>query len=120
MIIGVSILALMIELLFETNRGDRHGVKSSIILGATIITMFLISLGFYDTLLGGVTYLGLRFGIFDYAFSYIKYNHIWYLGTSTVWWDQWMKKINSNILLVFRIISIIFAIAIELYLIGKL
>jgi len=31
-----------------------------------------------------------------------------------------MKKINPNILLVFRIISIIFAIAIELYLIGKL
>lgn len=117
MILLICILVVLLtESIFEAKYGDNHGWKSKLLLWTIIITMEIIG-RWRGTDYGAVYYFMYRFSLFDYMFSYFRYKHIWFIGTTSDW-DKSIKKYvdraylgikGDKILLILRIILIFVA-----------
>lgn len=110
----LSLLFCYVESSIEVKYGDKHGLLSNIILSLIILLFFLVPLLFNGFYFGGVIYVGIRLALFDYMFSYKKYNQLFYLG-NTSFTDKILKKIPKSILLSLRIIILVATVTFEIY-----
>ena len=107
----IYVLLILGELIYEVRYGDKHDLKSSLLLTCIILMAEIVGLsqGHY---FGAMYYLGARFAIFDIAFAVLRGQDWFYLG-GTSNWDKVMKKVNKYLLLSLRIIILITVIYYE-------
>lgn len=103
---GIILAALVIEAAYEAVHGDNHGLKSNLLLAATMLGVEALGL-IVGQKYGFLIYAGVRFCLFDYMFSYFRYGHIWYIGTTSLM-DRMISGINKYLLLSMRGLIILY------------
>lgn len=114
MIIFLIIIAIAIEVIIEASKGDKHGVKSKIILASLITGFFLVPFLINNYLWGGIIYVLIRFAIFDYLYGYRVHSNIFYLGTTSQY-DIILKKYNKYLILITKILCLSIGILLYIY-----
>ena len=105
MIFLIILVALFAEASWEAKYGDNHGFISNLTLAATMLSVQIIGLilGYKYAMFD---YIILRFTLFDYMFSFFRYGHIWYIGTTSLH-DKILNGVNKYLLFAIRIIIIL-------------
>ena len=94
LLIIAYLLLLYVEIFGEVIFGDKHNLKSYLILTVTLLlasAMGLLAGVWY----GIAIYLGIRVLLFDISFGYLFKNDMWYLGTTSPWDIVKRKLINK-------------------------
>ena len=104
-------LLLLIELIHETIKGDKHDLNSLLRLIAYALTASL-----WGLLQGELYYLVLyalaRFAIFDISIALLR-GHKWYYLGNTSTYDKILKKFNKWLLLSLRVVCLIMVLRYE-------
>ena len=113
MIVILSLIACLIEASIDVKKGDKHDLKSDLILTFIVTSFGLIPLLLVNYWFGTLIYVLVRYCVFDYMYSYIRFKTLFYLGNTSNT-DKLNKKINKKLLLVLRILLLIGVIFFEI------
>ncbi len=113
MIVFLSILASYWEARVDVKLGDKHDLRSKLGLSLTIALFFIIPFLISGSLLGSVIYVCVRFAIFDYLYSYMRFKTLFYLGETSDT-DGILKRVPKAALITARVLSLSAGVLLEL------
>jgi hypothetical protein len=95
LLIIAYLLLLYVEIFGEVIFGDKHNLKSYLILTMTLLLASAMGL-LVGVWYGIAIYLGIRVLLFDISFGYLFKGDMWYLGTTSPW-DRAKRKVIDNL-----------------------
>lgn len=113
----IFILFIFLEIAYESRHGDKHGLRSALVLLAFVMTSGFLGLHYIGQhtwllkfVLGAGVYIGYRTVLFNPFWGYINTGNVFYLGANLIdriedFFPKWFR-LSSRILGFFILIYV--------------